>query len=63
MTENFTNFTNAIGTIADLTRLLYDNYLRVGFTSQQAVELAEHVLIAELQLAALSVKGGSQEGE
>jgi len=54
-------FLQGIGAIAEMTRLYYDQYLRVGFTTSQAFDLAKNLTIAHIQVAA-AMNGGDREG-
>lgn len=55
------DFIKGIGAIAEMTKVFYDHYLRVGFTVPQALDLAKSMTIAQLQIAAFLPKKGTED--
>ena len=53
-------FIMGVGAVAEMTKVFYDHYLRVGFTPPQALELARSMTIAELQIAAFMPKDATE---
>lgn len=63
MKNDLEKLIQGIGATAEMTRLYFDNYVRVGFTPQQAFTLAKDITIAQMQIAAISgqQKAGDDE--
>ena len=40
---------NSIGVITEMTKLIFDNFIRVGFNDYQAMELTKTALRATMQ--------------
>lgn len=55
----FKKFVESIGAMAETSRLCYQNFLRVGFTANQALKLTEKVL----EIATLAGQGRNPDDE
>lgn len=55
----FKKFVEGIGAMAETCRLCYENFLKVGFTSNQALKLTEKVL----EIATLANQGRNPNDE
>lgn len=54
--EGLQNFINFSGAIAEMTRVMYDRYIAVGFKPAQASDFTKHMVATQLQIAALMPK-------
>jgi len=61
----FATFRDGIGGITEYAKLLHDDFLQVGFTPDQAMELTKHMLTSLLRMASPNnpeKKEGSADG-
>lgn len=55
------NLIQGIGAAAELAKLYYDSYLRVGFPPAAALELTKHVIQTQMMIATMQ-NGGNENG-